>query len=176
MDNTKLFNGVKDVIMDWFHRRTGRAQFVVDWGGHYVVGESFSYVGMLPAPHTYLRFGAELLDDDDSVIVIWTDKPRNVNIGIFYDTTTNEPVVYHKTASDHKLFSENDIDILCMMIKEYLEKNKEFIMSSEEVSEAVSESKMHVYADLDSERIKHARELIVAAGDILRCVGSYYNE
>lgn len=168
MDNAKLLDGIKNVIMYWFHK-IGRAQFVVDWGGSYVVGESFSYAGVLPASHTYLRFGAELLDVDDGVIVIWTDKPRNINIniniGIYYDATTNEPIVYHKTASDHKLFSENEISILCIMIKEYLEKNKELIMPSKEVSKPVSMH--HVYTDLDPKRIKHARELIVAAGDIL---------
>ena len=164
MDNEKLLDGIKNVIMYWFHK-IGQAQFVVDWGGSYVVGESFSYAGALPVSHTYLRFGAELLDVDDGVIVIWTDKPRNINIGIYYDTTTNEPIVYHKTASDHKLFSENEINILCIKIKEYLEKNKELIMPSKEVSKPVS---MHdAYADLNPKRIKHARELIVAASDIL---------
>lgn len=37
-----------------------------------------------------------------------------------------------------------------------------------EVSEAVSKSKMHVYADLDPKTIKLASELMVAAGDIAR--------
>ena len=39
---------------------------------------------------------------------------------------------------------------------------------TEEVSKAVSESKIHVYADLDPETIKIARDLIAAAGDIAR--------
>ena len=48
------------------------------------------------------------------------------------------------------------------------------------VSEAVSESKIHVYADLDPKTIKLASDLMVAAGDIARhlipAVGGNSNE
>lgn len=66
-------------------------------------------------------------------------------------------IVDDLSIADLKKYEEDGISIL--LVRNPL---------TAEVSEAVSESKMHVYADLDPETIKIARDLIVSAGDIAR--------
>lgn len=66
-------------------------------------------------------------------------------------------IVDDLTIDDLKKYEEDGISIL--LVRNPL---------TAEVSEAVSESKIHVYADLDPKTIELARELIVAAGDIVR--------
>ena len=78
-------------------------------------------------------------------------------------------IVEDLTIDDLKKYEEAGISIL--LVRNPL---------TSEVSEAVSESKIHVYADLDSKTINIAKELIVAAGDIARhaipAVGGNSNE
>ena len=66
-------------------------------------------------------------------------------------------IVDDLTIDDLKKYEEAGISIL--LVRNPL---------TAEVSEAVSKSKMHVYADLDPKTIKLASELMVAAGDIAR--------
>lgn len=66
-------------------------------------------------------------------------------------------IVDDLTIADLKKYEESGISIL--LVRNPL---------TTEVSEAVSKSKMHVYADLDPKTIKLASELMVAAGDIAR--------
>ena len=78
-------------------------------------------------------------------------------------------IVDDLTIDDLKKYEEAGISIL--LVRNPL---------TSEVSEAVSGSKIHVYADLDPKTINIARELIVAAGDIARhaipAVGGNSNE
>ena len=66
-------------------------------------------------------------------------------------------IVDDLTIDDLKKYEESGISIL--LVRNPL---------TAEVSEAVSGSKIHVYADLDPKTIELAKELIVAAGDIVR--------
>lgn len=66
-------------------------------------------------------------------------------------------IVDDLTIDDLKKYEEAGISIL--LVRNHL---------TPEVEEAVSKSKMHVYADLDPETIKIARDLIASAGDIAR--------
>lgn len=78
-------------------------------------------------------------------------------------------IVDDLTIDDLKKYEEGGISIL--LVRNPL---------TAEVSKAVSESKIHVYADLDPTTIKIANELMVAAGDIARqaisAVGGNSNE
>jgi len=66
-------------------------------------------------------------------------------------------IVDDLSIDDLKKYEEAGISIL--LVRNHL---------TPEVEEAVSKSKMHVYADLDPETIKIARDLIASAGDIAR--------
>lgn len=66
-------------------------------------------------------------------------------------------IVDDLTIDDLKKYEEAGISIL--LVRNRL---------TPEVEEAVSKSKMHVYADLDPKTIKLASDLMVAAGDIAR--------
>lgn len=131
MNNTKLFNGIKDVIIDWLapHIKRG-ARFGGSWGGD-SVANNFYWNCSSYSSGAYSNIGARLCND--GVISIWTNNSENVNIRIYYNTAiSNEPIVSHNADSKHEDFSENDIQNLYIKIKEYLEKNKEHIMSSNE--------------------------------------------
>lgn len=216
MDNTKLFNGIKDVIIEWLVPYTKR---VTRLGGYWGYG---SDAGALccycinSSSSTYSYIGAYLCDNGE--IRIWTGNKENINLRLYYNTRiSNAPIISRNMDSEHKDFSENDIKNLYDKIKEYLEKNKELVMLSDEeekgygkivedltiddlrkyeeagisivlvrkpltedVSKAVSESKIHVYANLDPETINIVRDLIADAGDIARhaipAVGGDSNE
>lgn len=128
MDNTKLFNGIKDVIIDWL---TPHIKRVARLGGHW---GSDSYAGAFywdcsnNSSATYADIGARLCNDGE--ISIWTSNSENVNIRIYYDTAISKPIVSHNTDSEHEDFSEDDIKNLYIKIKEYLEKNEEHGMPS----------------------------------------------
>lgn len=130
MNNTKLFNGIKDVIIDWLVPHTKHvAHLGGGWNGGSYTGAFYWYCSNSSGPYAYV--GACLCDNGE--IRIWTNNEENVNLRIYYNTAiSNEPIVSHNTDSEHKDFSENDIQNLYIKIKEYLEKNKEHIMSSNE--------------------------------------------
>lgn len=137
MDNTKLFNDIKDVIIDLL---VPHIKHVARLGGGWNADSNasafyWSCSNDSSDTNWRSRVGACLCDNGD--IEIWTNNKENVNIRIYYNTAiSNEPIVYHNPDSEHKDFSETAIKILYMRIKEYLEKNKEFVMlSNEENSE-----------------------------------------
>lgn len=132
MNDTKLFTGIKNVIIDWLapHIKRG-ARFGGSWGGD-SVANNFYWNCSSYSSGAYSSVGARL-DNDGGVISIWTNNSENVNLRIYYSTAmSNEPIVSHNADSEHKDFSENDIRNLYVRIKEYLEKNKEHMMSSNE--------------------------------------------
>ena len=129
MNNAELFNGIKDVIIGWLLPYTKHiAQLGGGWNGGSYTGAFYWYCST-NSSDTLANVGARLCDNGE--IRIWTNNEENVNLRIYYSTAmSNEPIVSHNADSEHKDFSENDIRDLYVRIKEYLEKNKEHIMSS----------------------------------------------
>lgn len=131
MDNAKLFNDIKDIIIDWLtpHIKRG-ARFGGSWGGD-SVADTFYWNCSIYSSTEPVHIGARLCNDGE--ISIWTSNSENVNLRIYYNTAiSNEPIVYHNPDSKHKDFSEDDIRNLYIKIKEYLGKNKELVMLSNE--------------------------------------------
>lgn len=131
MDNTKLFNDIKDIIIEWLVPDTKLvSRLGGNWGGASDAG-TFYWNCSNYSTDTHSSIGARLCDNGE--IEIWTNDMENVNIRIYYNTAiSNEPIVYHNPDSEHKDFSEDDIRNLYIKIKEYLEKNEEHEMSSNE--------------------------------------------
>ena len=131
MDNAKLFNDIKDIIIDWLspHIKRG-AQLGSFWDCDSNAG-AFYWSCSNNSSHAYSYIGARLCNDGE--ISIWTSNSENVNLRIYYNTAiSNEPIVSHNPDSEHKDFSEDDIRNLYIKIKEYLEKNKELVKISDE--------------------------------------------
>jgi hypothetical protein len=128
MNNTKLFNGIKDVIIDWLVPHT---KHVAQLGGSWAIDSdagSFSWLCDINPSNAHSNIGAYLWNDE---IRIWTNNEQNINFRIYYNTAiSNAPIVAPKTDSKHEDFSENDIQNLYIKIKEYLEKNKELAVPS----------------------------------------------
>lgn len=131
MDNTKLFNDIKDIIIDLL---VPDIKHVARLGGGWNAdsnASAFYWSCGNDYSDTHSRIGACLCDNGD--IEIWTNNKENVNLRIYYSTAiSNEPIVYHNPDSEHEDYSENDIKDLYMKIKEYIEKNKELVMLSNE--------------------------------------------
>lgn len=130
MDNTKLFNGIKDVIIDWLVPHTKHVALL---GGRWV-GDSragaFCWYCSDYSSFAGADIGAYLCDNGE--IGIWTGNKENINLRIYYDTAISKPIVSHNTDSEHEDFSEDDIRNLYIKIKEYLGENKELVMLSNE--------------------------------------------
>lgn len=132
-----IFNDIKDIIIDLL---VPHIKHVARLGGGWNADSNasafyWSCSNDASGTNSRMRIGASLCDNGD--IEIWTHNKENVNLRIYYNTAiSNEPIVYHNPDSKHEDCSEAVIKILCMEIKEYLEKNKEFVMlSNEENSE-----------------------------------------
>lgn len=126
-----IFNDIKDIIIDWLtpHIKRG-ARFGGSWGGDSVAGTFYWNCNIYSSTEP-VHIGARLCNDGE--ISIWTSNSENVNLRIYYNTAiSNEPIVYHNPDSKHKDFSEDDIRNLYNKIKEYLGKNKELVMLSNE--------------------------------------------
>ena len=91
---------------------------------------AFYWSCVINSSYAAANIGARLCDNGE--IEIWTNNKENVTLRIYYTAISNEPIVYHNPDSEHKDFSEDDIRNLYIKIKEYLEKNKELVMSSNE--------------------------------------------
>ena len=131
MNDTKLFTGIKNVLIGWLVPYTKR---IARLGGYWNYGSSagaFYWGCNCNSSYADAVIGARLCDNGE--IRIWTNNEENVDLRIYYSTAmSNEPIVSHNADSEHKDFSENDIRNLYNKIKEYLEKNKEIAMSSNE--------------------------------------------
>lgn len=131
MDNAKLFNGIKDVIIEWLVPYTKRvAQLGGYWNNRSYSG-AFYWDCFNGSSSVYTYMGAYLCDNGE--IRIWTGNKENINLRLYYNTRiSNAPIISRNIDSEHKDFSENDIKNLYDKIKEYLEKNKELVMLSDE--------------------------------------------
>lgn len=133
MENTKLFNDIKDIIIDWLvpHIKHVLGGY---WNGVSLAG-AFYWDCVNDSSYAYSDIGARLCDNGE--IKIWTNNKENVNLRIYYNRAiSNDPIIHHNPDSEHKDFSEDDIRNLYIKIKEYIEKNKELVMlSNEETSE-----------------------------------------
>ena len=124
MNNTKLFNDIKDIIIDWSIPNIKHAARLGGGWNADSNADTFYWSCSNDSSGTNSRIGARLCDNGE--IEIWTNIMENVNLRIYYNTAiSNEPIVYHNPDSKHEDFSENDIRNLYMRIKEYLEKNEE---------------------------------------------------
>ena len=144
MNKKDILRNLFHIIYDWLKLITTDSDphFGNDWSSD-SNASAFYWYRYNVSSATYSRIGARLYEDD---IVIWTKNEDNVTIVIhsvkrkafpgLYSVISNEPIVYHNPDSEHKDFSEDDIRNLYIKIKEYLEKNKESVMlSNEENSE-----------------------------------------
>ena len=150
MDNTKLFNDIKDIIIDLLVPDTKLvSRLSGNWGGVSDAGTFYWNCSNYSAD-THSSIGARLCDNGE--IEIWTTDMENVNLRIYYNTSiSNEPIVSYNPDSEHKdYYSETAIKILYMRIKEYLEKNS----SKKESTEPVISSSEETHENLCSRYIK----------------------